>query len=168
MPSRRADLEREEGGEDGAGGCGGRRSGAGGPGAAFALEPLAHDDVGVGGAVVDHAPARHGLRFLRLRHHVLQPDAFFGLEPDASAQADLVGFEEAVLGEGAVGADAAEEGVRAGAEAEGAAGAGFAAPGGDEAGGVQGVEVVVAEGEGDDGCVLEGGDDGGLGERAGG
>lgn len=30
---------------------------------------------------------------------------------------------------------------------------------------MQGVEVVVAEGEGDDGCVLEGGDYGRLGER---
>lgn len=69
------------------------------------------------------------------------------------------------MGPAGVDAHAAEEGAGPGAEAEGAAGAGLSAPGGDGAVGVEGVEVVVAEGEGDDVGVLERGDYGGLGER---
>lgn len=83
VPAGGADSEGEVGVEVGAGaGAGGE---SGGPGAAFAFEPLARDDVGVGGGVVDHAPAGLGFGRLRFRHHRLEPDAFFRLEPDAAA-----------------------------------------------------------------------------------
>ena len=85
---------------------------------------------------------------------------FLAFEPDGStvdtvdaavaiAELDIVGYT-AQVGEGWE------------AEAEGATAFGFGAEGGDSAVGVESVDVVVAEGEGDDRGVLEGGDEGGC------